>query len=172
MENLETVDWKAIFDQYGSKMLLFAKQFVATQADAEDVVQEAFRRFWKSEKRDSENIVSMLFGSVRWAALDFRRQRERRKNREALASADEQVLEGASMFDRSLEKEELSGEVQNALKKLPEAQREIVTLKVWGELTYQQIGDTLGISPNTASSRYRYALDALRKTMRKDIHAQ
>jgi hypothetical protein len=36
VENFETADWKAIFDQYGSKILLFARQFVPNQADAED----------------------------------------------------------------------------------------------------------------------------------------
>ena len=47
MENFETADWKTIFDQYGSKILLFARQFVPNQADAEDIVQDASRRYWK-----------------------------------------------------------------------------------------------------------------------------
>ncbi len=152
-------------------MLLFAKQFVANQADAEDVVQEAFRRYWRSTHRENENTVSMLFGSVRWAALDFIRQNERRRKRETSASQDQALLNGSQMFERSLENEELSDQVQCALQKLPEAQRQIVVLKVWGGLTYEQIGQTLGVSPNTASSRYRYALDGLRKMIRKDTHA-
>ncbi len=151
-------------------MLLFAKQFVGSEADAEDVVQEAFRRFWKSDHRESENAVSLLFGSVRWAALDLRRQRDRRRRRETMVSADERALNDAHGFERTLENEELADRVQVALKTLSPAQREIVVLKVWGELTFQQIGQTLGISPNTASSRYRYALDALRKTLRKERH--
>ena len=36
MENFETADWKAFFDQYESKILLFARQFVPNQADAEE----------------------------------------------------------------------------------------------------------------------------------------
>ena len=49
-----------------------------------------------------------------------------------------------------------------ALRTLPESQREVVVLKVDGELTFEQIGATLSISANTAASRYRYALERLR----------
>ncbi len=38
-------------------------------------------------------------------------------------------------------------------------------MKIWGELTFKQIGDTLGISPNTAAARYRYRQCDLRLTM-------
>lgn len=104
VENFETADWKAIFNEYGSKMLLFAKQFVAHQADAEDVVQEAFRRYWRSRHRENENTISLLFGSVRWAALDFLRQNDRRSKREASASQDDALLNSSQMFERSIEK--------------------------------------------------------------------
>lgn len=152
-------------------MLLFARQFVADQADAEDIVQEAFRRYWKSKHRHSENTISLLFGSVRWAALDHIRQNERRRKRETMVSQDDQVLNDSHMFERSMEKAELADQVQSALERLSDVQRQIVVLKVWGDLTYEQISKTLGVSPNTASSRYRYALDALRKIIRKDRHA-
>jgi len=38
-------------------------------------------------------------------------------------------------------------------------------LKIWGELTFDQIATQLAISPNTAASRYRYALAGLRKEL-------
>jgi RNA polymerase sigma-70 factor (ECF subfamily) len=44
-------------------------------------------------------------------------------------------------------------------------QRDVLVLKIWGELTFQQIGAELRISANTAASRYRYALNALRQRM-------
>ena len=43
------------------------------------------------------------------------------------------------------------------------AQREVIVLKIWGDLTFAQIAQTLGESINTVASRYRYALEALRK---------
>ncbi len=42
---------------------------------------------------------------------------------------------------------------------------EVVSLKLWRGLTFAEIGEALGISPNTAASRYRYALNDLRERM-------
>lgn len=86
MENFETSDWKTIFDQYGSKILLFTRQFVPNQADADDIVQDASRRYRKTNHLEDKNTISLLFGSARWAALDHIRQNERRRKREALVS--------------------------------------------------------------------------------------
>ena len=41
----------------------------------------------------------------------------------------------------------------------------MLTLKIWGDLTFAQIAARLEISPNTAASRYRYALEALREAL-------
>jgi RNA polymerase sigma-70 factor (ECF subfamily) len=41
----------------------------------------------------------------------------------------------------------------------------VLVLKIWGQLTFDQIAAQLEISPNTAASRYRYALGALRKEL-------
>jgi len=49
---------------------------------------------------------------------------------------------------------------------LPEDQRAVVHLKLWENLTFEQIATTLEISPNTAASRYRYGLDKLRALLR------
>jgi RNA polymerase sigma-70 factor (ECF subfamily) len=46
---------------------------------------------------------------------------------------------------------------------LPDIYREVVTLKVWGELTFAEIAESLDIPANTAASRYRYGLEELRK---------
>ena len=38
-------------------------------------------------------------------------------------------------------------------------------MKVWGESTFAEIGEALGISQNTAASRYRYGLEALKREL-------
>ena len=60
-------------------------------------------------------------------------------------------------------------ELEAALQKLPSEQREVVVMKIWGELTFEEISKQLDISQNTAASRYRYALEALRKHLRKKL---
>ena len=45
---------------------------------------------------------------------------------------------------------------------LPQDQREVIVLKIWHEHTFEEIGELLEISPNTAAGRYRYGLQKLR----------
>lgn len=146
-------------------MLLFAKQFSANQADAEDIVQEAFTRYWRSDRRGGGNPVSLLFGCVRWAALDLIRRDSRRRKREALSSDYDRTIRDCHLFERTVEKAELAENVQRSLESLSDVQKQVVVLKIWGELTFEQIGEALDISANTASSRYRYALSALRRKL-------
>jgi RNA polymerase sigma-70 factor (ECF subfamily) len=53
--------------------------------------------------------------------------------------------------------------LQSALRTLPDEQREVVVLKIWGQLTYEEAAAVIGISPNTAASRYRYGIEKLRE---------
>jgi DNA-directed RNA polymerase specialized sigma24 family protein len=55
--------------------------------------------------------------------------------------------------------------LRRALCGLPEDQRQVVVLHLWGEFTFLQIADILTIGANTAASRYRYALAKLRQAM-------
>ncbi|EDY81788.1 RNA polymerase sigma factor, sigma-70 family [Verrucomicrobiia bacterium DG1235] len=148
-------------------MLLFAKQFVGCAATAEDVVHDGFLRFWKSKSvHAEEKLESHLYGCVRWAALDYLRRSKRARKREESYSADESVMRSKRSFVSEVESEETTEIVEAALAELPSEQREVVVLKLWVGLTLQEIGDALEISPNTAASRYRYALAALRRQMR------
>ena len=55
--------------------------------------------------------------------------------------------------------------VDKALQTLPEDQREVITLKLWGDLTFNEIAAMTGSSINTIAGRYRYALQALHKKL-------
>jgi RNA polymerase sigma-70 factor, ECF subfamily len=104
--------------------------------------------------------MGLLVTSVRRAAFDLARRDGRRVVREERAhTADEPR---AAAFEIPLEGEERRAAIEEALGRLPAEQREVLVLKIWGELTFDQIARELELSPNTAASRYRYALAALR----------
>ncbi len=65
---------------------------------------------------------------------------------------------------------ELADELQTALAQLPQAQREIVVLKVYKNKTFREIAGTFELSLNTVASRYRYATEKLRDLL-KDIES-
>src|SRR3954468_18692884 len=81
-------DWKVCFAELGPGLVLFARQFVRSVADAEDIVQEAFIRFWRKE-HSIENR-GLLFATVRSVALDLLRRDARRARREANAALEQE----------------------------------------------------------------------------------
>jgi RNA polymerase sigma-70 factor (ECF subfamily) len=152
-------DWKTCFAQLGPALLLFARRWANCRADAEDIVQDAFVRFWRRE-RSIENRA-LLYAAVRSAALDRLRSEQRRVRREATVA-----LDGAEHFEPQFaELDEGQQLLAQAVERLPGEQREVVILKIWNELTFAEIAGVLEISQNTAASRYRYALGALKKTL-------
>lgn len=148
--------WRDWLERLGPALVLFARQWAESHADAEDVVQDAFVRFWRHGRHRARDPRAYLFASVRRSALDRRRGDRRRRRREAAAARPE------PMFDAAAGRAERREAVEAALCRLPTEQREVVVMKIWGGLTFRQIGAVLDVSPNTAASRYRYALAALR----------
>ena len=56
--------------------------------------------------------------------------------------------------------------MEHALNELPPEQRSVAHLKLWLDMTFEEIAETQGIPLNTAASRYRYAIDKLRTRLR------
>jgi RNA polymerase sigma-70 factor, ECF subfamily len=156
-------EWAAWLDQYGGAMVLLACQWVTSHADAEDVVQEAFVRFWRSRGR-ALDPVAYLFACVKTCALDWQRTRHRQTRREAIVARPE----SEPLFAGPLEHDERRALVQSALGHLPQEQREVLVMKIWGGLSFPQIAEALQISANTAASRYRYALAKLREQLAEE----
>lgn len=169
-----TTAWKYCFDQVAPKLLLYAVQLCPTRADAEDVVQMAFVRWWRRFPEGNAEHIPLLYAAVRTIALDQRRSDTRRVKRES-ASEVALPMGDAPVFDTSPEQRETATIVQEALQTLPEDQCEVVSLKLWGGLTFAEIAQTTGESINTVSGRYRYALQALEKHLaprREDLVIQ
>jgi RNA polymerase sigma-70 factor, ECF subfamily len=159
-------DWAAWLDGHGPTLVLFARQWVPGCADAEDVVQEAFLRFWRSRHRAAEPLA-YLYTCVKRCALEWHRGRSRRTRREETAARPEGL--DATLFTGPMEQGERRAAVETALAQLPAEQREVVVLKVWGGLTFPQVAAALDIPANTAASRYRYALARLRGLLAEGV---
>ncbi|MBB5030841.1 RNA polymerase sigma factor [Prosthecobacter vanneervenii] len=157
-------DWKQTFEQLSPQLVLYARQLVDSRADAEDVVQQAFVRWWRRFPDGDSSHIPLLYAAVRTIALDQRRSDQRRVNREA-KSEIAVAGEHAPAFDPLPEQKEAADIVEKALQTLPEEQREVVTLKLWGDLTFNEIAAMTKESINTVSGRYRYALQALHKKL-------
>jgi RNA polymerase sigma-70 factor (ECF subfamily) len=164
-----TSTWKHWFEAYGPKLLLCARQWTRSLADAEDVLQEAFVRYWRHQRELPGDPQALLITSIRRAAIDHARRESRRAAREEKADGG---LEGRDTLFAPQPGEDADRriEIEAALQRLPAEQREVLVLKIWNELTFDQIAGALGIPANTAASRYRYALAALRKELNPLCH--
>jgi RNA polymerase sigma-70 factor, ECF subfamily len=152
-------DWAPWLAQHAPRLLLFARQQTRSETDAQDVVQEAVVECWQRQMDGTPPAAGLVFATIRRRAIDLGRSADRRAVREAVTAGE--ISE--AWFDGGVEERETSRLIQEAMNKLPDNYREVVTLKVWGELTFAEIAETLDIPANTAASRYRYGLAELRK---------
>lgn len=157
-------DWEAIFKIHGAALLLFARQFGAGRADAEDIMQEAFVRCWRSRDR-AEDVVAYMFGCVKRCALEWQRASYRRARRE-LARAS--LPHAQDLFAPNPETDDWLPAIEAALGELPDEQRQVLVMKIWGGLSFPQIAGALDLSPNTAASRFRYGLEKLRQRLARE----
>lgn len=162
VEPTTQAEWRRWIADHAPKLLLFARQKARCEADAQDLVQEAIVECWQRNGAGPPSLP-LVFTTIQRRAIDFARREDRRANREQTVAIDESQL----WFDTGVEDREFSRVIQRALAELPAEQREVITLKVWGEMTFAEIAAALGISANTAASRYRYGLSELRKRTRQ-----
>jgi RNA polymerase sigma-70 factor (ECF subfamily) len=146
--------WNESYERLAPKLVLFARQWLPHPQDAEDVVQEAFIRVWK--RRDAGRFNdAYFFAATRNAAIDHLRRSSRREQRDGEERALFEPMESPPAL--------LPQDVEAALGALPSEQREAVVLRIWGGLSFAEIGEVTKANTDTAASRYRYGVSALRK---------
>ena len=152
--------------RHASARLLFARQQASCEADAQDLVQEAVVESWRRQSAGAPPPLGLVYATIRHRAIDLARRDARRTGREMAAHADGPQC----WFDCGLDERERHVLIHKAMSQLTAIYREVVTLKVWGGLTFAEIAEALEIPANTAASRYRYGLIELRK-LTKEVFA-
>ena len=167
--------WKQWLAENGPRLLLFARGWSKSRQDAEDLVQDAIVRMWKHQEQHGgvPPDLPLVFSTIRFCGLNHYRSETRRRKREesVVYLNDFQDV----WLDPALEEDEEAVIMRNSVQNLSDKLRDVVIMKFWGGLTFLQISKTLAISPNTAASRYRYALEQLGHELRrlKEVrHAQ
>jgi RNA polymerase sigma-70 factor (ECF subfamily) len=155
--------WRQWVRRHAPQLLLFARQLSRSESDAQDLVQESLVGAWQRCLEGELPQLALVYATIRRRAIDWARRQDRRIAREEHVY-DEQ---SQTWFDTCAEDREMSQWVQSALMKLPDYYREVVTLRMWGDLTFDEIAEVTGVSVNTAASRYRYGLAELRKLARE-----
>jgi RNA polymerase sigma-70 factor (ECF subfamily) len=136
---------------------LYARSLGADEASAEDVVADAFAGLWQQLVRGKsiDSPAAYLAQSVRHGVARHGKRETRRRDIERDGAVADwfHVAAGRETAERT----------GTLLAALPDAQREVVVLRIWADMTFQEIATALGIPLSTAGHRYRTALAALRE---------
>lgn len=153
-----SLNWNDWLGKHGPQLLLFARSQTRCEADAEDLLQEAVvESAGKSEGNPPD--LPLVYATLRRRAIDLARKTDCRTAREEVTTERSEDC----WFDDTIEQKETAWLIDRAIKNMPEKFREVVMLKIWSELTFAQIAQTLDIPLNTAASRYRYGLEILKR---------
>ena len=150
-----------LVDKHAAALVLYARQWSSAP---EDVVQEAFLKL-VAQRRPPRNVVPWLFRVVRNQAVSALRSAQRRRQHETRVAEQQAQCDftGAPTF--------LDGEaVTGALRTLPDEQREVITLHLWGGLTFVEIAEVIASSASTVHRWYLAGLEQLRE--RLDVPCQ
>jgi RNA polymerase sigma-70 factor (ECF subfamily) len=157
---------EALYDEHAPALFRFLVRLTGDEAAVKDILQEIFIRLAREPGLLSGVRAprSFLFRMAHRLAIDHARREEAqtRYAQRAHAESEGEHQPAAADFDGDWRRNKLGG----ALAALPPEQRAVVALKVWEDLTFAEIGEALEISPDTAASRYRYALNKLRDALR------
>src|SRR6188768_672107 len=130
-----------LLDEHGAALALYATQWTDSP---DDCVQEALVSL-AQQRPSPEHVVAWLYRVVKHRALNAARGEKRRRDRESRAMAERfPETDTSAAFDR----DETIAAI-NALAQLEPGERELVVMRIWGNVTYEEIGAALDISTAT-----------------------
>lgn len=173
--------WDGLFDRHyaATARFIFQLSHDFTREDAEEICQEVFLAVIKNI--DSFNgrsqFQTWLFRIAANKARDYRERQQALKRGGGKAPVSLQaedpetglVLDPPSSApapDLALDRAEQLGLVRQALERLDAPCREIIELRYFGDLSYEEISHTLDLNPKTVSSRLSKCLDRLEQVTR------
>jgi RNA polymerase sigma-70 factor (ECF subfamily) len=146
-------DWReSLYTRKAAELLLYGRALGLSHGEAEDVLQETFVALL--QRPDPPHLPEhYCVRCYRNRARNHRRSLWRRLTRE---------LETRRWFEREPGESPAERAAMRCLSKLPAEQSEVIVLKIWHHFTFEEIGELLEVSPNTAAGRYRYGLQKIR----------
>jgi len=163
--------FRTLVERHQDKVFTTVLLIVKDRYIAEDITQETFIKAIKtinSEKyKERGKFLSWVSMIAHNKAIDY----FRRQKRYPFVTTEDgnSIFETMEFSDASVEsitmKHESQKMMRHEIEKLPEAQREVLIMRHFMQMSFQEIADTTGVSLNTALGRMRYALQNLRKSM-------
>ncbi len=140
-------------------------RFVNNHEDANDLAQEVFLRAWRAiaRFRGESSFSTWLYRIAVNASLNFRAVR-----RPAAQELPDGLADPVPGAEARLESDDEARRVRAAIARLPEKQRATLILKVYHELTHEEVAEILGSTVGTVKANLFHALGNLRRRMAEE----
>jgi RNA polymerase sigma-70 factor, ECF subfamily len=163
--------FEELYDRYCYRAYRVAWCICHDDGRAEDAVQEGFMSIWRSRtayRSQRGTVAAWLLTAVRHRAIDV----SRRDYKHSARRAGEHTLDAhpapGNIAEEAVARED-ARELLDLLAQLPDAQREVITLAYYGELTHTEIATALDIPTGTVKGRMRLGLGKLRAGIEKEV---
>lgn len=159
-------DFRLLFETYYDTLVVFANYWLDDLESAEDVVQDCFVDFLVNRRLEnlSEGVDKYIFASVKHAALNFMRSKQRREQRHLVVLREQQESEQEYV---ELSEEEIEY-LYMAINHLPSDRRRIFMMVCLDGKKYQEVANILNISVNTVKTQMGRAFQYLRTVLDKE----
>ena len=169
LHNDKKSDFSRVYSIYFPKLVRFAREFVLSTEDAENIIQDIFIYLWEHQEilGSLSNLNAFLFVLVKNRCIDFIRQKKlvERKREEFEMVMDKELqlkMYALQQFDENaLSADDIEVILNNAINSLPEKCREVFILSRMEGLKYREIAERLNISTKTVENQI---ITALKKT--------
>lgn len=158
-----------LYHRYAQRALNVARSVCRETSLAEEAVQDAFESIWKSRATYREArgpVAAWAMSVVRYRAMALAVRRTRRLSSEAGAASPEQASPIDAVIDATVAGAD--GEhLREVLKRIPAAQREVIALAFYGQLSHTEISEHLNLPAGTVKGRMRLGLSKLRSGLER-----
>src|SRR5262249_38133163 len=151
-----------LVERYQRDVYRLCYRYVNNHHDASDLAQEVFLKAYRAigRFRGDSAFSTWIYRIAVNACLNFRAARKPPSE-----PLDRDVADGAGGADARIERDELARQVREAVSRLPEKQRATLILKVYQDLTHEEVAGILGSTVGTVKANLFHALANLRKAM-------
>lgn len=152
--------WMSLIKRYEKQLYNYALRMTGSSDDALDLMQEIFLSVFRnlSSYQGTGSFRGWMFKIAHYRCIEFYR---RKKPNQGLDDVPEAVcsLDGPEDLTHTTQS---NNQLAKAMQSLPLSQKAVVELKFFGQFTFDEIAQQLGISTNTAKSRLYSALTKLK----------
>lgn len=155
---------KIFFESFYPSVCVYTIKFIKQQDVAEDIVQEAFLKFWKSKGKfnNIKSAKAFIYTSAKNACINYLKQKKFRDN-----INKNELAENNISYELIVE-EETYRILYEAIKSLPPRMQEIITISLHGNKN-NEIAEQLGISVNTVKTLKKNAYKELRAKLKGQV---